>query len=81
MQRHLGSAIQSNIDETRSGPDRCITDHFIIAPRTLDELPRARSFGQEWNATWKTDLTAMGMTAQNEIETSIGRIAVGLRGV
>ena len=52
---------------------------MVVAPGTATESARAVGVGHQRDAARQADLTAVGMSAQHQIETGVGGQPVGFR--
>lgn len=81
MQRDFGKAINANCHNRRSNTRRGIARHLVISPRARAELAGQNRVECEGDRSRQTNLPAVGMATQQQIEARMCRLPVNFRRV
>ena len=76
MQRYLRQTIDADGNNRGTDADRGITDHITVFPRSRAHMPWQNRIKSDRNRPRETNLPAMSMAAQKQIESSMCSLAV-----
>jgi hypothetical protein len=80
MQRNFWKTIKADGNDRCSDTDRGIAHHIAMFPWSRAHMPWQNRIKSDCDGPGQTDLTAMGVAAQKQIETSMCCLAVDFRG-
>src|SRR5262249_54932740 len=79
VQGDFRRTVEAHRHHRRSGADRRVAGHAPMAPRAGAEPPRHRRLERDRNSARQANLAAVGVAAQQQIESGLGRLAKDLR--
>ncbi len=80
-QRHLRQAINPHRRDRCAHADRGVTSHAVMAPQPGAQTPRQFRAQRDRDGARQTDLAAMGMPAQHQVEAGMRSLPIDLRRV
>jgi len=76
MQGDLRQAVDPHGHNRGSNTGRRVSGHIMIFPRARSEAARQNRTEREGDRARQTNLPAMGVAAQQQIETGMGRLPI-----
>src|SRR5262249_20468668 len=81
MQCDLRKAIDTHCHDRGSDAYRGVTGHLVICPRARSELAWQNRVERDRNRSGETNLPAVGVATQHQIEASMRRLPINFRRV
>src|SRR5260370_26831792 len=78
MERNLRGTVKPDGNYGRSDPNRRVTSHRVIAPRTRSHVPWQIRRQSKRNRSRQADLTSVGVASQKQFEAGICCLLVDL---
>src|ERR1019366_10323056 len=79
MQGDFRGTVETNRNDARSSTHGRVASHVVILPSSRPHPSRQYSVKYDRNRSWQTDLATVRVSAQQQIEIGMSRLALDFR--